>query len=194
MNLDKRYWSKRYQEDQIGWDIGYISPPIKDYFNSGISKKSSILIPGGGNSYEAEYLWNAGYENVYVIDLAEEPLSNLKSRVQNFPQDQLFCGDFFEHEGRYDYIVEQTFFCALNPEHRSLYVSKMLSLLKPGGKLIGLLFDFPLTEEGPPFGGSKNEYLNLFEDGFIVHQISRATNSIKPRLGKEFFIELEKKL
>jgi hypothetical protein len=44
----------------------------------------------------------------------------------------------------------------------------MASLLNPKGKLVGLLFDFPLTTEGPPFGGSTSEYLNLFSDKFNI--------------------------
>jgi len=44
----------------------------------------------------------------------------------------------------------------------------MKELLNPKGKLIGLLFQFPLTEVGPPFGGSKEEYNSLFENDFDI--------------------------
>ena len=93
----------------------------------------------------------------------------------------------------FDLVIEQTFFCALNPELRSNYVSKMETLLNPNGKIAGLLFDFPLTEAGPPFGGSENEYLKLFSEKFNIKTLEKAYNSIKPRKDTELFFIFEKK-
>ena len=90
-------------------------------------------------------------------------------------------------------ILEQTFFCALPVELRKKYAQKMNSLLHPGGKLIGLLFDFPLKSDGPPFGGSKEEYLDYFEPYFEIKLMERSVNSIQPRMGSELFIHLIKK-
>ena len=39
--------------------------------------------------------------------------------------------------------------------------------------------DFPLTEEGPPFGGSLQHYTDLFEPYFHVNVLERSYNSIK---------------
>lgn len=69
----------------------------------------------------------------------------------------------------------------------------MASLLNPKGKLAGLLFDFPLTNEGPPFGGSKTEYINLFSNSFYLKTLEIAHNSIKPRENKELFFIFEVK-
>ena len=69
----------------------------------------------------------------------------------------------------------------------------MASLLQPNGKLIGLFFEFPLTKVGPPFGGSKAEYINLFQDDFTMKTLEKAYNSIKPRANKELFFIFEKK-
>jgi hypothetical protein len=101
-------------------------------------------------------------------------------------------GDFFSHSGSYDLILEQTFFCALEPSLRPKYAQKMFSMLKPGGKLQGLLFNFSLTEVGPPFGGSIAEYIDYFSPLFKINQIEPCHNSIKPRMGNELFIDLEK--
>ena len=73
------------------------------------------------------------------------------------------------------------------------YVKKMHYLLKPKGKIIGLLFDFQLTEVGPPFGGTLDEYKNLFKSQFEIKVLEKAYNSIKPRLGSELFFIFEKK-
>jgi hypothetical protein len=63
----------------------------------------------------------------------------------------------------------------------------MASLLKSGATLSGVLFQFPLTKEGPPFGGSIEEYFDLFEDCFHISFIETAQNSIKPRADRELF-------
>ena len=70
---------------------------------------------------------------------------------------------------------------------------KMNELLKPGGKLVGLFFDFPLTEAGPPFGGSYQKYVDTFEKWFEIRVLERCYNSIQPRSGKELFLIFEKK-
>ena len=192
-DLDKNYWENKYTQNKTGWDIGHASPPIIEYFNQIKNQDLAILIPGAGNSYEAEYLYQAGFKNIDVLDIAAQPLMNFKKRVPSFPEKQLIQGDFFRHNKKYDLIIEQTFFCAINPETRGLYAKKMANLIKDGGKLIGLLFDFPLTEEGPPFGGSIKSYKNIFSEFFQINTLEPCYNSIKPREKRELFIIFEKK-
>ncbi len=192
MNLDQpEYWSIRYNENQTGWDIGYPSPPIIEYFNQLEDKEVRILIPGCGNAYEAEYLHRQGFANVHVIDLTDEPLKNLKSRVPDFPDQHIHQGDFFRHEGVYDYIVEQTMFCAVDPVMRRAYAEKAHELLEEGGKLVGVLFNREF-EGGPPFGGNITEYLSYFDPLFSEVMIEPCYNSIEPRSGTEVFIKMVK--
>lgn len=193
MKLNSDYWENRYSNLEIGWDTGKITTPLKEYIDQIEDKSIKILIPGCGNGYEFEYLMNKGFSNTFVLDYAKTPLENLKKRFSNYSKNQLIHSDFFEHQGQYDLIIEQTFFCALDPELRSKYVKKMHSLLSPKGKLIGLLFQFPLTESGPPFGGSKEEYINLFSAYFEIKTLEPAYNSIKPRQGNELFFIFTKK-
>ena len=69
----------------------------------------------------------------------------------------------------------------------------MFDLLNKNGKLIGLLFDFELTKEGPPFGGSEDEYTNYFVKLFYIKTLEKAYNSIKPRQDRELFFIFEKR-
>lgn len=186
------YWEERYQKGETGWDAGSITTPLKEYIDQLTDKNLRILIPGAGNGYEFDYLIENGFQNVYVIDIAETPLNNIKIRKPEFAS-HLIHSDFLTLNTTFDLILEQTFFCALPPEMRPKYVEKMVSLLKPNGKLAGLLFDFPLTAEGPPFGGSTPEYLNLFSDKFNIKTLEKAHNSIKPRQNKELFFIFEVK-
>jgi cyclopropane fatty-acyl-phospholipid synthase-like methyltransferase len=193
MKLNSNYWENRYHNNDAVWDVGEITTPLKEYIDQIKDKSIKILIPGCGNGYEFEYLTNHHFPNSFVLDYAETPLENLKRRIANHSEEQFIQSDFFEHEGQYDLIIEQTFFCALNPKLRKEYVQKMHSLLSPKGKLVGLLFQFPLTESGPPFGGSKEEYLALFSQYFEIKTLETAHNSIKPRQGNELFFIFTKK-
>lgn len=188
--LDAQYWEKRYQEGSSRWDLGVISTPIKNYIDQLENKDIKILIPGAGNSYEAEYLFNMGFNNVYVADLAKSPLRNIKSRVPKFPNSQLLLINFFDIKEKFDLIIEQTFFCAINPLLREHYVVKAANLLNKGGKLVGLLFNVPLYEDHPPFGGNKKEYKDRFSSNFVINTMETSTNSDSSRKGKELFINL----
>ena len=186
-------WEARYQIQHTGWDIGYVSTPIKAYIDQLAHKDLKILIPGAGNAYEAEYLWNQGFKNVFVLDIAPSPLKNLAERLPDFPESQLLLGDFFDHEDQYDLIIEQTFFCAIDPVLRAEYAKKSRQLLKEGGKLIGLLWSVDLNQDHPPYGGSKEEYLEYFMPYFDIHTMDAAHNSIPPRANRELFIRLDRK-
>lgn len=188
MKLDRTYWEARYTNSETGWDIGGPSTPLKEYLDQLMDRSLRILIPGAGRAYEAEYAHNAGYTNVYVIDLTDAPYADLLERCPDFPKDHLLTGDLFEHNERYDRILEQTFFCALDPSLRSRYVEKMEQLLKPGGKLVGVLFDDPLNTDHPPFGGTSGEYKTLFEPVFKHVSVTPCYNSIGPRSGREVWI------
>lgn len=186
------YWEQRWKESQTGWDIGYPSTPIKEYFEQVNNKDIKILIPGCGNAWEGELLNSMGFTQVYMIDNAPTAVQHIKDRIPQLPEDRIILGDFFELEEQFDIIVEQTFFCALNPEKRMDYAMKAHELLKPGGKLVGLLFDCHFGNPHPPFGGTKQEYLTYFEAMFDIEVMDRAYNSIKPRLGRELFVRLRK--
>jgi len=186
------FWSSRYKNGNTGWDIGDVSTPLKEYIDQLNDKNQKILIPGAGNSYEAEYLFNKGFKNIWVCDIAEEPIENLQKRLPDFPEHKIIHGDFFEIEAQFDLILEQTFFCALPVERRMDYARKTSELLNPNARICGVLFDFELSAEGPPFGGSREEYLEYFSPYFKINIFERCYNSIKPRQGKELFFNFIK--
>lgn len=192
MELNKGFWDNRYLSHDTGWDAGDITFPLKKYFEKLHDKHLKILIPGGGNGHEAVYLHQKGFINVFLLDYASVPLAQFKAAHPDFPQAHVLLQDFFELSDTFDLIVEQTFFCALDPVLRQAYFKKMASLLKPGGKLVGLLFGVPMNNDQPPFGGNETEYRNLIGDALEIEVLEPCYNSIKPRAGKELFIILKK--
>ena len=188
------YWDQQYIQKKTAWDIGYASPSIIAYFDQVFDKTKRILIPGAGNAWEAEYLWNNGFQNTFVLDFSQEAIRTFKTRMPHFPESHIIYEDFFQHNASYDIIVEQTFFSSLPLKMRTLYVWKMHHLLQEKGKLIGLLFNHHFNKNHPPFGGTAEEYQKLFSSFFTINVLKEAYNSIKPRKGREHFLLLEKRI
>ncbi len=192
-NLSKEFWNQKYLDSNTPWDIGDVSPPLKSFIDQIKNKNIRILIPGAGNAYEAVYLFENRFQNVFVCDWAEEAFDSLKTQIPTFPKSHLLVSDFFELELEIDLILEQTFFCAIDPNLRHKYVQKSADLLSSGGLIAGLLFASEFPMEGPPFGGTATEYRKLFEPFFEIETLEIAKNSIKPRLGNELFFKMWKK-
>ncbi len=188
MQLDRDYWEERYHNHETGWDIGGPSTPLKEYIDQLTDKDLRILIPGGGRGWEAEYAHRLGFRNVFVVDLTDAPFKDLLHRCRDFPEEHLIVGDFFEHTEQYDRILEQTFFCALDPTLRERYVAHMKQLLASGGKLVGLLFNDTLNSDRPPYGGLKADYEPLFRKHFDHLSLEPCRNSIPPRAGRELWL------
>lgn len=189
--LDQNFWDSHYQSNTAVWDLGEVSPPLKNYIDTIKNKTIRILIPGCGNTYEAEYLLEKGFTDVTVIDIAPTLVENLKSKFKDNSNIKIVLGDFFELQGEYDLILEQTFFCALPPTMRQKYVWKMHQLLAKEGKISGLLFNRTF-ESGPPFGGSLEEYQLLFQQSFDFLKMEICQNSPTKRTDSELFIEFQK--
>ncbi len=186
-------WPEQYRRGQTGWDMGYVSPPLKAYFDQLTDKNLRILIPGAGKGWEVAYLHGLGFHHVVYLDVAPEAAVIFQNHCPGFESSNIIIGDFFAHQGQYDLIVEQTFFCALPPASRKDYVHKTHALLKAGGKIVGLLFNHQFSHQGPPYGGNPEEYRELFKEKFTFKTFEPAYNSIAPRQNREHFVIFEKK-
>jgi methyl halide transferase len=183
--LNAGYWNNRYEEHSTGWDLGEISPPLKEFIDQLSDTSLRILIPGCGNAYEASYLLQKGFTDITLIDISTVLTEALRKK---FPAEK----NEFILDNSFDLILEQTFFCALHPSLREKYAQQMHSLLTNEGRLAGVLFNRAF-EGGPPFGGHEEEYRTLFEKYFTIDVMEPCYNSIAPRAGAELFISLSKK-
>lgn len=190
-DLNQIYWNNRYEKSETRWDLGTVSPPIAAYINQLTDKNVSILIPGCGNTYEADYLLQKGFTNITVLDIAPRLVEKLQEKHSGNPKIKVTLGDFFEHQGKYDLIIEQTFFCAISPTLRPLYAQTMHRLLRPNGILVGVLFNRLFETEGPPFGGFAKDYQAIFAPYFTFRHFETCYNSHPARQDSEIFIVLQ---
>jgi methyl halide transferase len=192
MEIDETFWNNKYKNNETGWDLKSPSTPLKKYIDQLEDKNIKILIPGCGNAYEAEYLIEKGFNSITLIDISEVIVEQLREKFKDYPQLKILHQNFFDLNDQFDLILEQTFFCALNPLLRTEYAIKMNQLLSPKGKLVGVLFNRDFEEDVPPFGGHLPEYETYFKDYFDYKTMEECYNSIPPRAGTELFINLKK--
>ena len=191
-HLSEQFWEEKYLNGQMGWDMGVVSPPLSAYAAQLNDRDCSVLIPGCGNAYEALYLARSGFSDITVVDIATAPLRNLREKLEsaNLNHVRLLHANFFELQGRFDLMLEQTFFCAIDPVLRRQYVRKAAELLAPDGVLAGVLFATHFADEGPPYGGTEPEYRSLFAKAFTIDTMTPCYNSHPKRMGNELFIRM----
>ena len=200
MNLDiseSRYWNKKYINKEHGWDIGKPTPIFIDQEKT-FKRKSTILIPGCGLGHDALYFAKKKHI-VDAVDFSEFAIEYInKISAKNNIKINAINDDFFNlnssYNNKYDYVIEYTFFCAINPDKRYVYAKKCHDLLKKGGVLKGLFL--PLNSDlasNPPFHVTIEEIKNTFHNLFYISEINYNINSISKRVNNEVYIEMIKK-
>ncbi len=193
MNLDESYWENRWVNSETGWDINGPSPAIIDLVLKYCKRSDKILFPGAGSAHDAAYLFNEyGFQNIYICDWAQTPLERFKEQNPTFPKEHILHANYFKLNQSFDFIVEQTFFCAIDPTLRPKYAEKSKEILNPNGVLMGLLFNRNFDIKGPPFGGTQEEYISLFKNLFDIETFEESQKSITPRKGYELIFVFRK--
>ncbi len=189
--LSAEGWDNRYQEGTDAWDLGCPAPPFVDLLGSAARPATGrMAVIGCGAGHDALLFAAAGFE-VMGFDFAASPIDRARQAAEvrgiaaNFLQRNIF-ELLPEFNQRFDYVLEHTCFCAIDPGLRSQYVQVVKSLLRPGGTLIGLFFTHDRTE-GPPFGVKPSELLDYFAADFETLLFEPELNSIAKRKGEEYF-------
>ena len=188
-NLTAQAWEKRYQNRGDRWNLGYPAPPFTNLLasaNAPLPGKLAVL--GCGKGHDALFFAESGF-TVTGFDFAPSAIAEATATAQarkisaRFLQRDIFALDK-EFTSSFDYVLEHTCFCAIDPSWRSQYVEVVKSLLLPGGKLIALFYTHN-RPDGPPFGVSPQEVLNYFAADFEPVLFQKAKDSIARRQGNE---------
>lgn len=185
------YWEDRYLTGDFPWDLGHPSGPLLHYMRQLADKRLRILIPGGGAGHELAWLHHHGFANAVMLDFAPYAVQRVRSQYPQVPEHAVIEGDFFAHQGQYDLVLEQTFYCAIDPARRDGYMQHMATLVRPGGTLAGVWFAFKFDPAvGPPYGGSPLEYHQRMSPWFrLTRLVNPCPDSEPARAGKEVWLE-----
>ena len=191
-----KFWEDIYKKDDAGWDLGGATPFFKNLASKLQPKKLCII--GCGRGYDAINFAKNGFD-VTAVDFAPSAIKYLNNlSINHKVKIKVLEKDIFSLTPRYnnhfDYVIEQTCFCAIHPSRRLEYEKMAFNILKRNGKLIGLWFplDKDVNHGGPPYGTTIDEVKAIFNKGWLVCQEEFPPESIKPRKNREILIIFEK--
>ena len=192
----RKDWQRHYDENDLGWDLGQVAPPFVSLLESNIINPGKTLVPGCGRGHEVIFLAEHGFD-VTAVDYSKGAVNHLNSVIQERKlSSQILHLDFFTldstHDGLYDLLIEHTFFCAISPIQRPLYVSTVTRALKKNGMIAGLFYHTE-QEGGPPFNTTRDDIIKHFSDSFEIRELAQAKNSAEQRKDKEWLVILTKK-
>ena len=193
-----QFWEDIYLENDTGWDLKGVTPFFDSISNELIQGKVCIL--GCGRGYDAIMFAKKGFD-VTAVDFALTPISELnKLAIEKSVTIATVQNDIFslvdKFPDTFDYVIEQTCFCAIHPNRRKEYEILVRTILKPGGKLVGLWFPLDKSQEegGPPFGTTIDEVKSIFNSGWKIEKENFPSQSVEPRKGREKLIIFKKNI
>ena len=198
MKVEDRYqfWEYIYLAGYTVWDLSGPTPIYKNLANE--LKIGSLCIIGCGRGYDAIMFAKKGFQ-VTAVDFAPSAIQALKEMaVESEVEVNTLELDIFallpSYQNSFDYVIEQTCFCAIHPSRRKEYEIMLQGILKPNGKLVGLWFplDKHIDEGGPPYGTSVNEVKTIFNNGWEIVKEEFSEHSIQPRKEREKLIIFKK--
>ncbi|MFQ4138469.1 methyltransferase domain-containing protein [Nodosilinea sp. PGN35] len=196
-SLSSTAWEERYQAGTPRWDLGHPAPAFKTLLESANAPQPGAAIAlGAGRGHDAVFFAQHGFA-VTAVDFAPSAIQALEeqAQAQNLPLRSLQ-QDIFDllpgYAEQFDYAIEHTCFCAIDPVLRPAYVELVAGLLVPGGELLAVFFTHQRSG-GPPFGTTAAEVRQLFEPYFEILTLEPVTNSIPSRQGEEHFGRLRRR-
>ncbi|HEX5001721.1 MAG TPA: class I SAM-dependent methyltransferase [Bacteroidia bacterium] len=144
------HWDNVYNSkspDQVSW-TQEIPKTSLDFINSfGLTKTAKIIDIGGGDSKLVDYLLEAGYQNITVLDISEKALEKTKKRLREKAEKvNWIVGDIteFESDTTYDLWHDRATFHFLTTDEQ---IEKYLNIAQNVVK--GFLTIGTFSEKGP---------------------------------------------
>jgi len=192
-------WQRRYEEKDTPWDKGAAAPPLVHYLREN-AIAGRVLVPGCGRGHDVRALARQHGCSAVGLDLAPAAIDEARRLPPEFgpgSEVSFVTGDFFkltfDLKNTFDWVVEHTCFCAIDPALRPEYAISAANALRPGGKFFGIFYLTPDVESGPPFAVSRAELSNLFEDHFILLNEWVPEECFPGREGRELVRILQKR-
>ncbi len=189
-------WEADYQGKTDGWDLAGPTPALKRLAESGRFRPGRMLVPCAGRGHDAREFARHGFD-VTAVDFSpyavremnrladpEAPITALQHDMFTLPR---------EMDAAFDYVLQYTCFCAIDPNRREDYAELIARLLKPGGLYIDLAFPLDGRSGGPPYSVSEQQITRLFEArGFGLVSREKLPDSVARRREAEALLVFQK--
>jgi len=190
-------WQRRYEQEDTPWDKGAPSPALADFLRErGMAGR--VLVPGCGRGHDARAIAAQPGATVVGLDISPLAVAQAQKLTPETASNLSFVtGDFFklppEFTGSFDWLVEHTCFCAIDPSLRHDYVLAAARALRDGGRIFGVVYMNPDSDSAPPFPVSREELSALFEPHFTLLEEWVPQNSFPGREQRELVRLLQKR-
>ena len=188
----KQYWENRWLNNQITFHQEKVQEALirsETLLPKGDSKKA--FVPLCGKTLDLLWLKEKGFE-VHGAELSEIAVEDffkenqLERNIQIFNEGKLyssekihlFQGDLFkipkelQETYQFDFIYDRASLIALDDNVRPRYYEFIKSVMKPGAKMLLLLFESTqVPPKVPPYPISKEELRKNFGDGFKIEKL-----------------------
>ena len=181
------FWEGRWKASETPWDHGSHAPPFEEFVRDVGAPAGRVLIPGSGSGHDVCYFAEMG-AHVLGLDIAPSALEAAEQRNPH-RRAEYRLGNILEPDSAlyhtFDWVIEHTCLCALEPKHWPAYAGAVRQLLKPGAYYLALFYRDPEDEEGPPFRIEEEDIIELFGEGFTLLKAVVPSEAFKSRFGRE---------
>ncbi len=196
---DPMRWKCLYDKapvNRMPWYTEVLDREFADCLGTMAPLPGRFLELGCGAGTAASRLAALGYE-VVALDIAPGAICHAKEAYGENSHLAFKIADVLEpmdHLGTFDYIFDRGCFHTLPPEKRDLYISNILSVLKPAGRLFLKVFSRDEPGDWGPFRFSEKDIREYFKEQFIIKSV-RAVTFVGnlPANPKGIFVVLERK-
>jgi len=161
-------WQQRYETADTPWNEGAPHPGLLDYINESGPFQGRILVPGCGLGHDTRGI-STGENSVLGLDIAPGAIA----KAQTLPEtghEEYLVADLFNLppalRSSFDWVVEHTCFCAIDPSMRHAYAAAVAAALKPGAQMFAIFYLDPAVEGRPPYGVSIPDLDQFFSPYF----------------------------
>jgi SAM-dependent methyltransferase len=180
-----RKWDENYENQTDGWDLGGPTPVFKRLASSRQLIPGRMIVLGAGRGHDAREFARHSFR-VTAVDFSTRAVEEMRRLASPEAPVEILQHDIFAlpdaMDRSFDYVLEYTCFCAIDPDRRAEYADLVTRLLKPNGIHIDLAFPLDGRKNGPPFAVSASEILDLFQTrGFKLLSREKPADSVKPR-------------
>ena len=74
-------WQSHYENNDLGWDLGQVSPPFVKLWQDKKLPLGKVLIPGCGRGHEVAFLADKGFD-VTAVDFSQGAITYLKNTLK----------------------------------------------------------------------------------------------------------------
>jgi SAM-dependent methyltransferase len=189
-------WEANYQFGTDGWDLRGPTPVFSRLLATGHYAPGRLIVLGAGRGHDARLFARQGFR-VTAVDFSPTAAREMERLAEAAAPVEIIQADIFTlpHtlDSTFDYLLEYTCFCAIDPQRRAEYAQLVNRLLKPGGLYIDLAFPLDSHAGGPPFAVNIPQILSLFSPPtFNLTQRETPPDSVPQRRGQEELLIFQK--